>query len=100
MDIRSEGTRSGERAARRLHLRYPGTCEACGTELAPGTDARYDPSRRTVRCLTCPSSVEALPEPTVDLGVAGGSARREFERRAAKREARVNAPRLRRAKDR
>ena len=87
MQVRSEGTGSGERAARRLHLRYSGTCEACGAELAPGADALYDPSRKTVRCLSCPTLAEA----PVELGVAGGSARREFERRAAKREAETKA---------
>jgi hypothetical protein len=91
MQIGSERSGFGERAARRLRLRYPGTCEACGAELAPGTDALYDPTRKTIRCLSCPAPTEAPVDPPVDLGIAGGSARREFERRAAKREAETKA---------
>jgi hypothetical protein len=52
-------------------------------------EARYDPAAKTVRCLVCPVQDVDLSEQPVDFGVAGGSARREFERRAAKRKARV-----------
>jgi len=63
MDVGGE-LRSGSatRAARRLRLRYPGTCERCGTELAPGTDAVYDAARKTIRCVSCPVSTAAPAE--------------------------------------
>ena len=90
MDVGGE-LRSGTatRTARRLRLRYPGTCEGCGTELAPGTDAVYDAARKTIHCLSCPDSTAAPAESPIDLGIAGGSARREFEQRKANRAARV-----------
>ena len=51
--------------------------------------ARYDPATKTIRCLVCPGQDVGLSEPAIDYGIAGGSARREFERRAANRKARV-----------
>lgn len=39
--------------------------------------------------MTCSADRDRKPEPPIDLGVAGGSARREYERRVAGREARV-----------
>lgn len=47
-----------------MRLRYAGTCRVCGVEVAARTEA-------------------------VEEGVAGASARREFERRQATREARI-----------
>jgi hypothetical protein len=76
-------------AARRLHLRYPGTCEQCSTVLPPGSDALYDPTRKTVRCLECPPPAAPLPRAPIDTGVAGGSALREYRRRVASRETRI-----------
>ena len=91
-----------------MRLRYAGTCEQCGTTLDAGTRAAYL-TAKTVRCLEClepedpgaparPSETPvatAEPERT-EAGTAGSSARREYERRAAKREARVREahPRL------
>jgi hypothetical protein len=76
---------------RRMRLRYAGTCSECGLDLPAKTEAIYERSSRTVRCvthdgLTAESPIEA---DAVDTGTAGASARREFERRRADREQRV-----------
>ncbi|WP_375482442.1 nuclease-related domain-containing protein [uncultured Jatrophihabitans sp.] len=82
-----------------MALRRPGMC-SCGQTLAAGERAAWDKSRRVVLCLSCaagalPLSATEQPEVAVlepapiDLGVAGGSARAEFERRHQKREDRV-----------
>jgi hypothetical protein len=73
---------------RRLRLRYSGTCVRCGTLLTAGTDALYDRTEKSVRCIFCPSE-NGPDSATVDPGVAGASARREYERRVASREARA-----------
>lgn len=92
-----------------MRLRYSGTCEACGAALDAGTRATYLRSTKTVRCLACPGEArpspaparaaevsEPEPEPTaqpepapIAPGTAGSSARREYERRSARREARI-----------
>jgi hypothetical protein len=84
---------------KRLRLRYDGTCVVCGAALAKGSQALYEASTRTVRCIEClvDDAVKlsqagwgpAAPDQPLDLGIAGASARREHDRRAAKREARV-----------
>jgi hypothetical protein len=79
---------------RQLRLRYAGTCCECGAALPKGAQAIYDAATKTVLCLTCPNEPAAIehaaiePEP-IDFGIAGASARREHDRRADKREARV-----------
>ncbi|MDN4173144.1 nuclease-related domain-containing protein [Nocardioides sp. SOB77] len=92
-----------ELAEKRMRLRYAGTCRVCDAALAARTEAVYERSTRTVRCLTCSPPVPvdvasagagppaALEPDPVDSGVAGASARREYERRQAKREARIRA---------
>src|SRR4051794_5386762 len=89
-----------------MELRYAGTCRDCGKVLPQGARAVYQRSSRTVRCLECPGHVpetvaEAVagrtggearvvePEVAEPSGPAGGSARREFERRRDAREQRV-----------
>lgn len=91
-----------------MALRRPDTC-ACGSALAAGEQAAWDRRSRTVWCLPCaqPMLVSAAdtPPPTeqtpivpapIDLGVAGGSAQQEFNRRHNKRENRIRQahPRL------
>jgi hypothetical protein len=85
-----------------MRLRYAGTCDTCAASLAAGTHAGYRRASRSVRCLACvdastrvgdvttPSAptAPAAPEP-VAAGTAGSSARREYERRSARREARI-----------
>ncbi|UDY24902.1 nuclease-related domain-containing protein [Nocardioides sp. Kera G14] len=80
---------------KRMKLRYAGACRLCGTVLEAGAEAIYERATKTVRCLECLASTPAQePEPVtpvapVDAGAPGGSARREFERRQAKRTARI-----------
>lgn len=80
-----------------MRLRYAGVC-ACGTGLAQGDRAAYDRTARRVLCLACHhSATVAAPAhetaqlsaetATLDVGVAGGGAIREYERRKAKDDA-------------
>ncbi|WP_254630433.1 nuclease-related domain-containing protein [Cellulomonas sp. GbtcB1] len=94
--------------AKLMRLRYAGTCAGCRTALAAGTHAAYFRDSRTVRCLAChtgvapstataPTTLEVQAAPrSVSAGTAGTSARREYERRSAKRETRIREahPRL------
>lgn len=73
-------------ADKRMKLRYAGTCRLCGVLLAAGVDAIYERESKTVRCVECRTAAVEL-----ETGVAGASARREHERRAAKREERIRA---------
>ena len=72
---------------KRMRLRYSGTCRVCSVELPAKAEAIYERSSKTVRCLTHDTASDASPEPSeqVDSGSPGASARREFERRKAKR---------------
>jgi hypothetical protein len=79
---------------KRMRLRYAGTCRICATELPARTEAWYDRSTRTVRCLDhdlAPELVRAAAPEVVDPGTPGASARRELERRRARREERLRA---------
>lgn len=84
---------------KRMKLRYAAVCRLCSTELPARTDAIYERSTKTVRCIECHSSPadataplaeqsQIVPVPE-DVGVAGSSARREYERRKAKDEERL-----------
>ncbi|GAC1368123.1 MAG: hypothetical protein NVSMB43_01230 [Pseudarthrobacter sp.] len=79
-----------------MRLRYAGTCRLCGASLPAGRVAIYESETKTVRCLDCtteatgsvppelePPDDESLPP---ESGVAGSSARREYERRKARDE--------------
>lgn len=80
---------------KRMRLRYAGTCRICRAELPAGTEALYERSSKTVRCLEHEvAQVEDAAQQNpgaIDPGVPGASARREFERRHARREARIRA---------
>ena len=90
-------------ADKRMKLRYAGTCRVCGSDLAARAEAIYERTSKSVRCVECPSGPIVAPtglmgpdpaERTPDdlaPGVAGGSARREYERRTAKDEERLRA---------
>jgi len=80
---------AGAAERKRLRLRYAGTCIRCGAPLAIGAEALYDRRLKTVHCVTCPADHVGEPAGPVDVGVAGASARREYERRVAGREARI-----------
>lgn len=83
-----------------MRLRYAGVCRICTAELAARTEAIYERSTKTVRCLAHDEPAELIgpteTEAPIDIGVPGASARREFERRKAKREKRIREknPRL------
>jgi hypothetical protein len=75
-----------------ISLRYAATCGSCNTQLPRGTLAAWDRETKTATCSAClASSVASDSESTleVDRGLAGGSARREFERRHKRRESRI-----------
>ena len=74
---------------RRLRLRYPGRCVACGVQLNRGHEALYSADTRSVRCVECPTPAPAPP--VIDHGTAGGSARQRYERLRTARETRVKA---------
>ena len=98
---------------KRMRLRYAGVCRLCGVDLPAGQFAIYERSLKTVRCDGCPDappdsqaaeanvsghrhagndpSEDAIQQTVIDPGVPGASARREHERRRAKRETDVRA---------
>ena len=82
-----------------MRLRYAGACRVCGVELPAKVEAIYERTTKTVRCVghdvhpaVEPAVVEVVESAVVEVvesGTAGASARREFERRKAKREERI-----------
>lgn len=88
----SEGRREGV-GMKRMRLRYAATCHACAIALEQGTTAWWDSSTRQVTCLACHDvttevlavAVPVLAEGPVDRGVPGAAARREADRREARR---------------
>jgi hypothetical protein len=72
-----------------MRLRFAGVCRNCSTSVAAGEWAYYDRLARKVECLSCFEPAAATDAPNIDSGVAGASARREHERRVARREQRV-----------
>lgn len=84
---------------KRMRLRYAGVCRLCGTSLPGQEEAIYERSTKTVRCVACPSEAtiadvvidreSAMVQGTPEVGKAGSSARREYERRKAKDEERL-----------
>jgi hypothetical protein len=94
---------------KQMRLRYAGVCRVCGVELPARCEAIYERATRTVRCVSHGVSPSVVPETpqvvgpvdlevldsaaieVLDGGTAGASARREFERRKARRDQRVRA---------
>lgn len=91
---------------KRMKLRYAGVCRRCGVEIPAGVVAVYDKVAKNVTCIVCVNEAPVLPvpvtaavpvvpapvlvdEPEVVVGVAGASARREYERRKANDEQHV-----------
>lgn len=81
-----------------MRLRYQGTCRVCGNTLPAKTEAIYERTTKTVRCSAHDSpelTTTILPEPAaapaevIEAGTPGASARREFERRSARRGERI-----------
>jgi len=80
-------------ASRMMKLRYSGRCRICGASIPAGTMATYDPKSKTVECLQCPIDPSATSSLEVSdvlsSGVAGASAKREYQRRKSLREERI-----------
>ncbi|PFG29794.1 nuclease-related domain-containing protein [Paramicrobacterium agarici] len=76
---------------KQMRLRYAGTCHRCGASLPAGVLAVYERDARRVRCISCSESGrdDENSAGDVDLGTAGASARREYERRQSSREERI-----------
>lgn len=70
-------------------VKYDGICSRCGMPLLRGTPAAWDRTTRTIHCIECPQPGSPGPAPQIDHGVGGRSARAEYERRAAKRDAAI-----------
>lgn len=81
---------------KQMRLRYAGACRGCGASLPAGTEAIYESETKTVRCVECATEATEIMSPDLEppgdepsaneSGVAGSSARREYERRKAKDE--------------
>lgn len=81
---------------KQMRLRYAGACRLCGAALPAGTQAIYESASKTVRCVECPADGTEPRSPDIEppceepspigSGVAGSSARREYERRKTKDE--------------
>ena len=74
-----------------MRLRFDGVCRVCGVALPARTEAVYERSSKTVRCashIEAPED-EAAVEEVIESGTAAASARREFERRRARREQQI-----------
>jgi hypothetical protein len=90
---------------KRMRLRYAGVCRLCGTALPAREEAIYERSTKKVRCVECPPDFPGVPGATPEAaviaddhapvevvdhgGVAGASARREYQRRKANDEERL-----------
>jgi len=78
---------TSETIEREMALRYAGVCTVCGSQILKGVRAVYNSATKSVRHIACPPGGEEPPEPV--QGVAGASARREYERRMVKDQQRV-----------
>ena len=85
-----------------INLHFDDYCSTCGAHLPPSTKAMWDRDAHEATCLQCvldkrdsqtidEALLEAIGVPKKpDSGAAGASARREYERRHAKREAELD----------
>src|ERR1019366_154953 len=67
---------------REMSLRFAGVCSRCGQEIPKGAKAIYSRTTKSVRHISCSE---------IEFGTAGGSATREYERRNARDNARIDA---------
>lgn len=73
-------------------VKFDGPCSKCGITLRAGEPAVWDRATGSMHCVACPVQVEAEVVSTpIDRGTAGRSTWREHDRRAAKREAGIEA---------
>jgi Nuclease-related domain len=73
----------GAAPAKRLRLRYRAVCATCGCDLLKGSEAWWESEQKLAFCLACGAGVEEVRS---HAGVAGASARREYDRRREHRE--------------
>ncbi len=71
-------------------VKYDGPCAQCGRTLVRGMPAIWDRATQTMHCIECPQAGDPAPEPEIDHGTGGRSARAEYERRSAKRDAAIS----------
>lgn len=107
-----DATPAGEK---HIKSRYAGTCRVCAADLPAKSEAIWERESKTVRCVNCPAESadgveheddvvdssdegqvtdevsDLSPAVEVDSGIAGASARREYEKRKANKEARIHA---------
>lgn len=78
---------------KRMQLRYAGSCRVCGAHLPARTQAVYERTSKTVRCLAHHDDAAQFADVNdgIDVGTPGCSARQEFERRHRLREERIRA---------
>jgi hypothetical protein len=69
-------------------VKYDGPCSECGATLRAGEAAIWDNRIRRMRHIECPAVASRAPV-DIDAGTAGGSARRMYERGAARHDAQV-----------
>lgn len=84
-----------------MSLRRPDACGTCAAPLAVGERAGWDADTRTTHCLNCVGALQPTPpgpRPAATTATArpseqraGGSAQREFEKRASRREQRIRS---------
>jgi len=81
-----------------ISLRYPSTCCTCDQPLLVKSKALYDSDSKAVTCPSCidntppdgPAAVDAdIAVPDLVVGVAGAGPQREYERRTANRDERI-----------
>ena len=72
-------------------LRYSGTCRICQRRLPAQTEATYEWTTKTIRCIGCVSgAAESAGYAISKTASAGSSAWREYERRKAQDEERIH----------
>lgn len=85
--VGEEAERDDQPAARRpWRVKFDGVCSRCAAALPRGTVAVWERSTRTMHCVECPGRTDEPNARPLDVGIAGASARREYERRMAKRD--------------
>ena len=89
-------------AARSIRVRYAGTCSGCGASLTAGTTASWEKDGKLIMCVHCQDATQVQPldpdavasgptvQPAPIAGVAGDSARLEYERRHDRREQHID----------
>jgi hypothetical protein len=81
-------------ATKTLALRRPDSCVSCGTSLAVGVRAAWDPNARTVTCIPCVEATTAstvVAAPALAENTPGASLGRGYEHRRSARERRIRA---------